>query len=152
MLKKYGKRKPLIRVASVSQRTVDGIVFASRLEAKRWSELVFQERIGVIRDLRRQPVYDLILPNGVPIKTRTGRTMRYTADFRYLSHDGNLIIEDVKGYATETAMLRIAVAEAIYGFKVKIVGGPSQRPKRLYRKGIPVDARSPKLDTRVLHD
>ena len=75
---------------------VDGIMFDSKLEAKRYGQLKMMERAGVIRDLELQPEYELI-----PSFKKNGRTWRrtvYRADFRYiLCEDDRIIIEDVKG-------------------------------------------------------
>jgi hypothetical protein len=40
---------------------VDGITFASKKEAKRYSELKLLERAGMITDLELQPAFNLIL-------------------------------------------------------------------------------------------
>lgn len=75
---------------------VDGIMFDSKLEAKRYGQLKILERAGVIRDLELQPEYELI-----PSFKKNGKTWRrtvYKADFRYiLCEDDRIIIEDVKG-------------------------------------------------------
>lgn len=76
--------------------SVDGIMFDSKLEAKRYGQLKLMEHAGVIRDLELQPEYELI-----PSFKKNGKTWRrtvYKADFRYiLCEDDRIIIEDVKG-------------------------------------------------------
>lgn len=75
---------------------VDGIMFDSKLEAKRYGQLKLMERTGVIRDLELQPEFELI-----PSFKKNGKTWRrtvYRADFRYVrAEDDRIIIEDVKG-------------------------------------------------------
>lgn len=75
---------------------VDGIMFDSKLEAKRYGQLKIMENAGVIRDLELQPEYELI-----PSFKKNGKTWRrtvYRADFKYiLCSDDSHIIEDVKG-------------------------------------------------------
>ncbi len=106
-------------VAPKAARTLDGVVFASKAEMLRWSQLKLLEHAGEITELRRQVAYPLVLPNGVPIIVGK-RNARYTPDFIYVENKRH-VIEDVKGLMTEAAKLRIAVFEAIYGVKVSIV-------------------------------
>jgi hypothetical protein len=94
-----------VRAAGVRRRnkhgakktTVDGIEFASKAEAKRWSELVAMEKAGEIRDLTRQPVCTLFQSGPVRIS--------YTPDFRY--QDGEIVVcEEVKGHRDTAYLLR----------------------------------------------
>jgi len=57
--------------------SVDGIVFDSRAEARRYSELKLLEKAGEIHRLELQPKFIL-----VP-KTKKRRAVTYTADFAY---------------------------------------------------------------------
>lgn len=97
-----------------SQReTVDGITFDSRREARRWRQLRLMERAGEIRDLERQVVLELEGRDG-PLRTRTGKTMRITVDFRYFDVALGLTVwEDCKGFATRDYEVRRAVAAAM---------------------------------------
>lgn len=74
---------------------VDGKVFASSREAKRWGELTLLERSGAIKDLRRQVPYQLA--PSVVLDGRKKPALRYFADFVYV--DGGTmteIVEDCK--------------------------------------------------------
>ena len=73
---------------------VDGVRFASKLEATRWQELKLLERAGKIVDLRRQ--VKIALPAG-PMKTPR---RHYIADFMYWGADSR-VIEDAKGHMTK---------------------------------------------------
>jgi hypothetical protein len=100
--------------------TVDGILFASKREAKRWSELQLLLRAGEIRDLQRQVSIQMQGQNG-PIRTPTGRGARYVADFVY--YDCRLkadVIEDSKGFATPEFKLKKAILAAM-GLDIKEV-------------------------------
>ncbi len=60
---------------------IDGIKFDSKLEAKRYLELKFLEKKGIIKDLVLKPSYELI-----PIFKKNNKTYRktvYIADFGY---------------------------------------------------------------------
>ena len=81
-MNKYGNTK--IRV--------DGRLFDSKAEAARWQELQLLERAGEITELERQVEYELIP------KQKGERAVKYIADFRYKDHEGETVVEDVKGY------------------------------------------------------
>src|SRR5512146_2768851 len=76
---------------------VDGVRFASKREAARYSELKLLERAGQISALRLQPAFPLDV-NGVPIT-------RYVADFSYVEN-GKRVVEDVKGYRTKEYQMK----------------------------------------------
>lgn len=79
--------------------TVDGIRFASRLEAARYGELKLMERAGMIRELVTQKRYPLVV-GGVLVAT-------YVADFVYVDAQGQTVVEDTKSPPTQTAEYRI---------------------------------------------
>ena len=89
---------------------VDGIVFDSKKEAKRYSELKFLEQSGeiVFPEEWRQVRFEII-----PAFTHNGKKYRasyYVADFVYYTKDGEMVVEDVKGVKT-----------ALYNLKKKLV-------------------------------
>ncbi len=96
-------------VAPKEDRTVDGIVFASKKEATRYGELKILQRQGVIINLRLQPKYDCIV-NGKKI-------CGYVADFLYETPEGE-VVEDVKGFKTRIYRLKKKLVEALYGFEI----------------------------------
>lgn len=91
----------------------------------RWMQLKIMEHTGLVRNLQRQVKHELILPNGQPILSETGRVCFYTSDFEYErvlgtfpTEEGGLfavehIIEDVKGHVDPLSRFRIAVFTAI---------------------------------------
>lgn len=105
------------KVSPANQRTIDGIVFASKKEAHRYLVLKQMERIGTIHDLQLQPAFKTFIA-GKPFCT-------YTADFSYwVDHKQRQVVEDVKssGTAKDAAYrLRKKAAELQYGFKVSEV-------------------------------
>lgn len=77
---------------------VDGIVFDSKKEAKRWKDLCFLKKTGAISDLSRQVKFVLI-----PSQRENGKVIErecaYYADFVYVDNvTGKTVVEDVKGY------------------------------------------------------
>lgn len=109
---KYGAKKT----------TVDGIVFDSRLEASRWSELRNLEKAGVIKNLERQKEFVLI------DKSEYGRKVVYKADFVYETKEGKMVVEDTKSAATKTGVYKLKkrmVAER-YGIIIKEITSKSR--------------------------
>ena len=85
----------------------DGKVFDSRKEYVRYQDLSLLEKAGKIHDLQCQVKYQLIPAQYEIISDpKTGKAKRvcveraisYIADFVYKDKDGNMIVEDVKGY------------------------------------------------------
>ena len=97
---------------------VGDITFDSRKEATRWMELQLLERAGEITNLRRQVKIEL-MGQYRPLYTRTGRKMKFTADFGY-TENGVDVLEDAKGYPTRDYEVRVAVARAM-GLEVREV-------------------------------
>lgn len=91
---------------------VNGIMFASKREAKRYSELCLLERAGEIASIELQPKFPCVV-NGQKVCT-------YIADFAYLNSQGSRIVEDVKGFKTPMYRLKKKLVEALYP-NVKIV-------------------------------
>lgn len=79
---------------------VDGIIFDSKKEAKRYSELLLLEKAGEISNLQRQVKYVLIPAQYAEVNGKRKcieRECTYISDFTYIEN-GKLIVEDVKGY------------------------------------------------------
>lgn len=83
---------------------IDGIRFASKKEANRYTELRLMLRTGEIIELKLQPKWQF------PIKFDSGRHITYTADFQYIDCDtARVIIEDVKGFRTKVYKIKKAM-------------------------------------------
>ena len=81
---------------------VDGIKFDSKHEAERWCELKLLEKKHEILYLQRQVSFELI-PKQLDERGKViERAVKYVADFVYLDHDGNLVVEDAKSPITRT--------------------------------------------------
>lgn len=94
---------------------VDGIRFASKKEAKRYSELKLMEKAGEIHDLIRQPEYHLVIG-----EEDVGR---YVADFAYRKRRpgtmlSETVVEDCKGFKTPLYRLKKRLVKAIYGIEI----------------------------------
>lgn len=99
---------------------MDGILFDSMKEAKRYQELKKLEAEGRIQKLERQVPFTIIPKQGY--KGETIRGAKYIADFVY-TRDGEVVAEDVKG-------MRSGQAYQIFKLKKKLM---------LYQFGIYVE-------------
>ena len=97
---KYGNRR--VSVGSLS--------FASQKEARRYRELDLFQKAGEISDLALQPRF--------PLKVNGQLVCTYVADFSYREKDGELVVEDAKGYRTREYILKSKLFEALMGFPV----------------------------------
>lgn len=127
-------------VRTLYRTSADGDVFDSGDELKRWNILKFAEKTGLIRDLKRQVAFPLILPNGTPIKIKSpgfpkGRRCVYHADFAYEERDDKTetwhpTVEERKSFDDPTSRLRRAVVEAIYGIDIRLTGKAAKPPRK----------------------
>lgn len=87
---------------------VDNVRFASKREAKRYSEL----KLLKVKALVLQPEYELVV-NGVLI-------CKYRADFAY-DGEGIKIVEDVKGFKTTAYRLKKKLMKALHNIEIREV-------------------------------
>lgn len=109
---------------------LDGIIFDSRKEAKRYRELTLLEKAGEINDLQRQVKFVLIPTQREPdtIGKRGGtikgkvleRECAYIADFVYMEN-GERVVEDTKGYKTKEYTIKRKLMLYIHNIRVKEV-------------------------------
>lgn len=103
-----------------------GVSFDSKKELNRWHELTLLEKSGAIFDLCRQVKFELI-PSQKDIKTGKviERPVYYIADFVYKKKkpDGGIetVVEDTKGYKTDTYILKRKMLLFFKGIKIKEV-------------------------------
>lgn len=100
--------------------TVNGIVFASHREARRYQELQMLLRAGEISQLQMQKKYTLIPAQKKP-SGGTERAVTYTADFVYKDRDGNEIVEDSKGVRTQQYIIRRKLMLRVHGIEIREV-------------------------------
>ena len=101
--------------------TVDGITFASKAEARRYSELKMLEKAGQVRNIRTQVPYKLNVSNFSIVTIG-----KYVADFVYevptVGAWGGPIVEDVKGFRTPLYRWKKKHFEAQYGIQILETG------------------------------
>ena len=92
---------------------IDGIVFDSKHEAKRYQELRLLEQAGEITNLRLQVPY-ILFP-----KNEHGRALKYIADFVYNDDTGALVVEDAKGHSTDVYKIKRRLMAELKGIEIK---------------------------------
>lgn len=110
--------------------TVDGVRYDSKNEMRRYNFLKLMERAGEISKLRYHVKYTLFpkgtvdvrrLPDGREIELkRYEREHWYEADFVYVNKKGEEIIEDFKGFETETFKEKRDMMKVLYNIDIKI--------------------------------
>lgn len=106
------KRRPAKSKYRNVKTEVDGVVFDSKREAARWTELRAMEKAGEISDLRRQVPFALVVNRKL--------ICNYKADFTY-RRDGKEVVEDVKSAHTRTLpeyRLKKKLMDAVYGVEI----------------------------------
>jgi hypothetical protein len=98
---------------------VDGIKFDSKKEAERWLVLKSQQERAFISDLERQKRFALPIYSVGVLKT-VAIVGHYVCDFAY-KVDGNLVVEDCKGFKTPVYRLKKKLMKAIYGIDIREV-------------------------------
>ena len=91
---------------------VDGSVFDSKAEARRYMELRLLEKANEISDLRLQYPFEC--------KINEKKICTYRADFDYY-HGDQWVVEDVKGFRTQVYRLKKRLVEALHGVEIREV-------------------------------
>ena len=92
---------------------VDGKVFDSQKEARRYKQLKILEKQGLILGLRLQVKYELIP------KQKGERACNYIADFVYIDvQNDEVVVEDVKGFRTPDYKIKRKLMLYIYGLRI----------------------------------
>lgn len=91
---------------------VDGKRFASRKEARRYTELKLLERAGEIFTLQTQVPFVLLK------KSEHGGAVKYVADFTYIDKTGRQVVEDTKGYRTDVYKLKKRLMAELLGIEI----------------------------------
>lgn len=110
-MSKYHNRKVLI----------DGIWFPSEREGRRYTELKLLQRGGYISDLRLQVPFMLIPAQKNLDGKVVQRSVKYIADFVYNDRNGEQVVEDAKGFATDVFRLKKKLMLFVHGIDVKEV-------------------------------
>ena len=115
-----------------SKIEIDGILFASKREARRFSELQQLQDAGLIEDLLTQVPYVLIpaqyektdkvytkgLHKGEAKRGKCiEKAVTYVADFVY-KRDGKIVVEDTKGFRTKDYVIKRKLMLYVHGIVI----------------------------------
>lgn len=108
-LLKTGKPEPVKKSKyGNSKKEVDGIIFDSEREARRYGKLKIKLKAGLIGLFRRQVEYELN-PGGT-------HSLKFIADFVYRdSVTGEEIVEDCKGWRTREYIKKRRLMKKVHG-------------------------------------
>ena len=107
----------------------DGIKFSSTFERNRYLLLKGMEDSGEIKDLMLQVKFEIIP------KQDGERAAHYIADFVY-EKDGNIVVEDTKGFSTPDYILKRKLMMLVHGIRIQEVrlGEQGKSNRKKYRK------------------
>jgi hypothetical protein len=96
-----------------------GYTFDSQHEARRYQELRYLLRMGLIQDLQLQVPFELIPSQRVGGKV-VERPVKYIADFVYMEN-GEKVVEDAKGVRTKDYVIKRKLMLMKYGIRIREV-------------------------------
>ena len=115
------------RIRNARKTEVDGIMFPSKREANRYSDLKLLELSGIITDLKSEKTHrkDLtfeLQPKFVHIQSgKKIRAINYWGDFSYIEN-GQLVVEEVKGFETQLFKMKWKMVKYHYpGIDFRII-------------------------------
>ena len=95
--------------------TIDGIVFASKLEGTRFLQLKMLQQAGEIENLKLQPEFQIFKGWVDPKTGEKHRSKFYVGDFMYLDKRSHCwIVEDTKGMETDVFRLKWEYVQSEY--------------------------------------
>lgn len=110
------------------KKMVNGIIFDSKKEAKRYEDLILLEKAGQITDLQMQVEFELIPAQreastiGKRGAIKQGKLIErkcsYFADFTYKDKNGKLIVEDTKGMKTKEYIIKRKLMLHVHGIRI----------------------------------
>ena len=108
-MNKYGARKT----------QVNGIMFDSMAEARRYGQLLILQKAGHVSGLTLQVPF--ILADSVILDGRKKPALRYIADFVYCDIKlGQIVVEDVKGVRTPLFRVKQHLMKSVHGIDVRL--------------------------------
>lgn len=126
-----GNTSPLGMKYHNKKITYNGEQFDSKKEFRRYCELVLLQKANEITNLQRQVVFELVpaqyeyyeecTKNGkIKQKQRLiERPIKYIADFVYIENNGNMVVEDTKGYKSKEYIIKRKLMMYVHNIKIK---------------------------------
>ena len=98
----------------------EGETYDSVKEYRRAKELELLEKNGVIKYLKRQVRFEIMPSQRGEDGKVVERAVTYIADFVYFE-DGNLIVEDTKGFRTKDYIIKRKLMRYLLGINIREV-------------------------------
>ena len=92
---------------------------ASKKEHKRAGQLKLMQIAGEISNLREQVSFELSPAQRDKAGSLIERSCRYIADFVYHDKQGNLVVEDTKGFKTPEYKIKRKLMLQVHGIRIK---------------------------------
>lgn len=92
---------------------------ASKKEHYRANQLKLMQLAGVISGLREQVSYELIPAQRDSTGKLLERNCCYIADFVYVDGNGNVVVEDTKGFKTPEYKIKRKLMLQVHGIRIK---------------------------------
>ncbi|WP_237489323.1 DUF1064 domain-containing protein [Muribaculum intestinale] len=92
---------------------------ASKKEHNRANQLKLMQRAGVISGLREQVSYVVIPAQRDGAGKLLEHACRYIADFVYYDKNGELVVEDTKGFKTPEYKIKRKLMLLVHGIRIK---------------------------------
>ncbi len=109
----WPKVNPKPNLYKNKKHEIDGIVFASEKEGRRYGMLKQLQKSGYIQSFELQPRFDYVIQYHANGRVYSKKA-HYKADFAVKQNDGSIVIEDVKGMRTEEYKRKKKIVEALY--------------------------------------
>lgn len=92
---------------------------ASKKEHNRANQLKLMQRAGVISGLQEQVSYEVIPAQRDSAGKLLEHACRYVADFVYYNENGELVVEDTKGFKTPEYKIKRKLMLLVHGIRIK---------------------------------
>lgn len=92
---------------------------ASKKEHNRANQLKLMQRAGVISGLQEQVSYEVIPAQRDNAGKLLEHACRYIADFVYYNENGELVVEDTKGFKTPEYKIKRKLMLLVHGIRIK---------------------------------
>ena len=91
----------------------DGYTFDSKMEYRRYKELLILQRAGEIQNLMVHPFFTIEI-NDIMVS-------KVILDFAYHDKNHKAVYEDVKGFDTPISRLKRKLVKAVHGIDVEVI-------------------------------
>lgn len=95
--------------------------YDSRREKRRATDLFYLQKAGEISGLKEQVPFELVPSQYAIVEGKrvcVERSVNYVADFVYTDKNGNLVVEDTKGFRTKDYIIKRKLMLWVHGVRI----------------------------------